>query len=33
MKKQMLADNICIRDVSEDSARRDSRNGKHEFLH
>ena len=33
MKKRMLADNIGGRDVSEDSARRDSRNGKHKFLH
>ena len=33
MKKRMLADNIGGRDVSEDRARRDGRNGKHEFLH
>ena len=29
----MLADNIGGRDISEGSARRDGRNGKHEFLH
>ena len=33
MKKQMLADDIGGRDVSEDSARRDSRDRKHKFLH
>ena len=33
MKKRMLADNVGGRDVSKDRARRDSRNGKHKFLH
>ena len=33
MKKRMSADDIGGRDVSEDSARRDSRNRKHKFLH
>ena len=33
MKKRMSADNIGGRDISEDSARRDGRNGKHKFLH
>ena len=33
MKKRMLADDIGGRDISEDSARRDSRNSKHKFLH
>ena len=33
MKKRMSADNISGRDVSKDSARRDGRDRKHEFLH